>query len=130
LSRAFRRRFRTRYNDDRQRGEHARVFVSRGGRLPAVDVVGGARAARQHARRRRGRERGGQRLRAGLVQRSGALGRGDFRHAGREVRRSGVRVEGRQPVQPGGNGRVRRGRHPASDRTFPERAQGYVVPMA
>lgn len=96
----------------------------------AADGVG---SARELARGGRGGERGGQRCRRwrfGPVQRPGALGGGHIRHAGQEVGRSGVRVEGDQPSEPGGGGPVRRGRHTAPDRHEPERAEGCVVQMA
>lgn len=107
------------------------MFCGRGG----GGGVRGVGAAREPPGRRRGRERGGQlrrRRRLGPVQRPGAPGRGDLRHAEQEVGRGGVRVEGDQPAEPRGDGRVRRGRHPASDqrRRLPERAQGHVVQMA
>lgn len=96
----------------------------------AADDVG---PARELARGGRGGERGGQRCRRwrfGPVQRPGALGGGHIRHAGQEVGRSGVRMEGDQPSEPGGSGPVRGGRHTAPDRHGPERAEGCVVQMA
>lgn len=96
----------------------------------AADGVG---SASELARGGRGGERGGQRCRRrrfGPVQRTGALGGGHIRHAGQEVGRSGVRVEGDQPSEPGGGGPVRGGRHTASDRHGPERAEGCVVQVA